>query len=139
MKNTQKTDINELKEKNIELVKKACAYTNLAYTLVEAADTFIMDVNAMLEKVNTRVNNGEKLKLKYALKQGKLFKTNLANFSHVLYTLENAEDALCDADEFYDIMKLIADRCGGSTQILQEIKETIYTSFESKYGYYNKK
>ena len=44
-------ELQEIKNKNAELMKKACIYTNLAYALVEVADSFIIDANSILNKL----------------------------------------------------------------------------------------
>lgn len=132
----QLADIKKLKEENAALIGKACVYTNMAYALIEAADTFMLNANAMLKKVHTSISKEEKQKLGQAIAQGKQFKSRLSSMARVLYKLNIAEEALDDSDELYDLMKLVVDRCGGDMNILQSIKETIYNSFESKYGYY---
>lgn len=135
----QRANIKELKEENAALIGKACVYTNTAYALIEAADTFMLDANAILKKVHTSIRKEEKQKVGQALVQGKQLKTRLHSISKVLYGLDMAEEALNDSDELYDLVKLIIDRCGGDMKIMQNIKETIHNSFESKYGYYETK
>lgn len=132
----QQADVKKLKEENTALIGKALVYTNTAYALIEAADTFMLNTNTLLKKVHASTSKEEKQKLSQALAQGKQFKTRLAGTAKVLYKLDIAEEALDDSDELYDLMKLVIDRCGGDMNILQSIKETIYNSFESKYGYY---
>ena len=132
----QQANIRKLKEENAAVIGKACVYTNTAYALIEAADTFMLDANTLLKKVHTSISREEKHKLGQAIVQGKQFKTRLASMAKVLYKLDIAEEALNDSDELYDLMKLVVDRCGGDVKILQSIKETIKNSFESKYGYY---
>lgn len=132
----QRANVKELKEENAAIIGKACVYTNTAYALIEAADTFMLNANTLLKKVHTSISKEEKQKLGQAIVQGKQFKTRLASMAKVLYKLDIAEEALDDSDELYDLMKLVVDRCGGDMKILQNIKETIKNSFESKYGYY---
>ncbi len=132
----QRANVKELKEENAAIIGKACVYTNTAYALIEAADTFMLNANTLLKKVHTGISREEKQKLGQAIAQGKQFKTRLASMAKVLYKLDIAEEALDDSDELYDLMKLVVDRCGGDMKILQSIKETIKNSFESKYGYY---
>ena len=132
----QRANVNQLKEENAALIGKACVYTNTVYALIEAADTFMLNANALLKKVHTSISKEEKQKLGQTLAQGKQFKARLASIAKVLYKLDIAEEALDDSDELYDLIKLVVDRCGGDIKILQSIKETIKNSFESKYGYY---
>ena len=132
----QRANVKELKEENAAIIGKACVYTNTAYALIEAADTFMLNANMLLKKVHTSISKEEKQKLGQAIVQGKQFKARLASMAKVLYKLDIAEEALDDSDELYDLMKLVVDRCGGDMKILQSIKETIKNSFESKYGYY---
>lgn len=132
----QRANVKELKEENAAIIGKAGVYTNTAYALIEAADTFMLNANTLLKKVHTSISKEEKQKLGQAIVQGKQFKTRLASMAKVLYKLDIAEEALDDSDELYDLMKLVVDRCGGDMKILQNIKETIKNSFESKYGYY---
>lgn len=132
----QRANVKELKEENAAIIGKACVYTNTAYALIEAADTFMLNANVLLKKVHTSISKEEKQKLGQAIVQGKQFKARLASMAKVLYKLDIAEEALDDSDELYDLMKLVVDRCGGDMKILQSIKETIKNSFESKYGYY---
>lgn len=132
----QRANVKELKEENAAIIGKACVYTNTAYALIEAADTFMLNANTLLKKVHTSISKEEKQRLGQALAQGKQFKARLTSMAKVLYKLDIAEEALDDSDEIYDLMKLVVDRCGGDMKILQSIKETIQNSFESKYGYY---
>lgn len=132
----QRANVKELKEENAAIIGKACVYTNTAYALIEAADTFMLNANTLLKKAHTSISKEEKQKLGQALAQGKQFKARLMSMAKVLYKLDIAEEALDDSDEIYDLMKLVVDRCGGDMKILQSIKETIQNSFESKYGYY---
>ena len=132
----QRTDVKQLKEQNAALIGKACVYTNAAYALIEAADTFMLNANTFLKKVHASISKEEKQKVGQALAQGKQLKARLYSISKVLYNLDIAEEALDDSDELYDLMKLVVDRCGGDMKILQSIKKTIKNSFESKYGYY---
>lgn len=128
-------NVQELRKENESLIKKACVYTNTAYALIEAADTFILNVDAMLEKVHAQVSREEKQKIKYAIAQGKQFKSRLSSLAKVLYKLEVVDEALDDSDELYSLLGLIVDKCGGDTDILKSIKDVIDKSFESKYGY----
>ena len=130
----QRANVKELKEENAAIIGKACVYTNTAYALIEAADTFMLNANMLLKKVHTSISKEEKQKLGQAIVQGKQFKARLASMAKVLYKLDIAEEALDDSDELYDLMKLVVDRCGGDMKILQSIKETIKNSFESKYS-----
>lgn len=132
----QQANVKELKEQNEALIGKALVYTNTAYALIEAADTFMLNTDELLKKVHASTSREERQKVAQAIAQGKQFKSRLAGIARKLYKLDIAEEALDDSDELYDIIKLIMDRCGGDMNILQDIKETIYNSFESKYGYY---
>ena len=132
----QRADVKKLKEENEALIGKALVYTNTAYALIEAADTFMLNTEALLKKVHSGVSKEEKQKIGQAILSGKQFKSRLAGIARKLYKIDIAEEALDDSDELYDLTKLVIDRCGGDMKILQSIKETIYNSFESKYGYY---
>ena len=131
----QQARVKQLKEENAALIGKACVYTNTAYALIEAADTFMLNANTLLKRVHASVSKEERQKLGQAIAHGKQFKARLASMAKILYKLDIAEEALDDSDELYDLMKLVVDRCGGDMKILQNIKETIQNSFESKYGY----
>ena len=132
--------IDSLKAEHKVLVEKACVYTNLAYALVEAASSLIVDVDYyMLSKIGASVSNEEKNKFNSTRKQGKIFNMRLEDISKKLYGIKIADEALKDSDKIYDLMLLVADRCGGDMTILDKIKKTIENSFESKLGYYGKK
>ena len=132
--------IDSLKKEHKVLVEKACVYTNLAYALVEAASSLMVDVDYyMLSKIGASVSNEEKNKFNSTRKQGKIFNMRLEDISKKLYGIKIADEALKDADKIYDLMLLVSDRCGGDTAILDKIKKTIENSFESKLGYYGKK
>lgn len=137
MAKNSNVNLEELREKNFQAVKKACVFTDIAYALAEAADTFMLDTNQILNAVHAQVRQEEKLKLKNVKAQGKLFKAALSDFSRKLYLIDSAEIALGDADELYDLIRLIIDRVGGDYYKFQEIKKLIYDTFESKYGYYS--
>lgn len=131
-------ELQEIKAKNKELMAKACVYTNLAYALVEAADSIMLDVNSMLKKLGAGVNKSEKQKYNNACRAGKQFKTWLKDLTRIVYKLDIADEALDDSDKLYDILLLIMDRCGGDMDTLTLIKAMIFNSFKSKYNYYGK-
>lgn len=131
-------EIEEVKQKNAELFKKACVYTNLAYALVEAADTFMVDVQSLLRQVSADIDRSEKQKFKDAVTYGKYFNVRIKDLSRKLYSLDTSRfDALSDSDDLYELIRLITDRCGGQMQILHDIRDCIKSRFESKYGYVN--
>lgn len=135
----EKINAKEVKSKNPENFKRACIYTNIAYALVEAADSFLVDVNSILKPMGACVSKDEKLKFKRALHYGKFFKINIHEIAEQIYKINNeSNNALDDADEVYDTIKLIMDRCGGNMDKLSCIKEAIYNDFESIYNFYEK-
>lgn len=127
-----------IKAKNKDLIAKACVYTNLAYALVEAADSIMLDVESMLKQLGAGIDKSEKQKYNNVCRVGKQFKVWLKDLAKVLYKLDVADDALEDSDKLYDIMLLIMDRCGGNMNQLAAIRAMIFNSFKSKYGYYDK-
>ena len=129
-------ELQELKNKNAELIKKACVYTNLAYALVEVADSFILDANSILNKLGAEISRDEKVKYKNTCRAGKTFKVWLKDLAKQIYKIDIAEDVLNDTDTLYDTIMLIMDRCGGKMPILDDIKKLIANSFESQYKYY---
>lgn len=131
-------ELQEIKAKNKELMAKACVYTNLAYALVEVADSIMLDVNSMLKKLDAGVNKSEKQKYNNACRAGKQFKTWLKDLARIVYKLDIADEALDDSDKLYDILLLIMDRCGGDMNTLTLIRAMIFDSFKSKYNYYDK-
>lgn len=135
-KNMNTSDLETLKREHKEIIKKACVYTNIAYALVEVADTIMNDVNSTLNEVGAGINKDEMRKLKNIKIEGKRFKFWLADFARLIYKIDVADDALDDADNLYDIILLIMDRCGGRMDILSHIRAMIFNSFKSKYGYY---
>ena len=131
-------ELQEIRTKNKELMAKACVYTNLAYALVEAADSIMMDVENMLKKLGAGVNKSEKTKYNNTCRVGKQFKIWLKDLSRIVYKLDVADEALNDSDKLYDIILLIMDRCGGDMNTLTLIRAMIFNGFKSKYGYYDK-
>lgn len=131
-----KVDITELRQKNAELLKKACIFTNLAYSLVEVADTIMLDVNSLLNTMNAGVSREEIRKYKNVRSAGKTFKIWLADLAKHLYKIDNAAIALDDADALYDILLLITDRCGGDINKIEQIKSILRNQFKSQYNYY---
>lgn len=129
-------ELQELKNKNAELIKKACVYTNLAYALVEVADSFIIDANSILNKLGAEISRDEKVKYKNTCRAGKTFKVWLKDLAKQIYKIDIAEDVLNDTDTLYDTIMLIMDRCGGKMSILDDIKKLVSNSFESQYKYY---
>lgn len=129
-------ELKDTRSKNKELMAKACVYTNMAYALVEVADSFMLDVNNMLKSVGAELSRSEKAKYKNALRIGKNFKVWLKDLAEIVYKIDATEQALDDADMLYDIMLLIIDRCGGEMDTLTKIRAMIFNNFKSKYGYY---
>lgn len=131
-------ELQEIKAKNKDLMAKACVYTNLAYALVEAADSIMLDVESMLKQLGAGVSKSEKLKYNNACRVGKQFRVWLKDLARVVYKIDVADEALDDSDKLYDIILLIMDRCGGNMNTLALIRAMIFNSFKSKYGYYDK-
>lgn len=131
-------DLQELRAKNKELMAKASVYTNLAYALVEVADSLMIDVNSMLNMVDAEFNKNEKRKFRITLTAGKQFKIWLKDLAKLNYKIDNSDEALESSDALYDLLCLIVDRCGGSMNILSQIRAMIFNSFKSKYNYYDK-
>lgn len=115
---------------------KACVYTNVAYALVEVADSFMLDVNGMLKNVGAELSRNEKAKYKNVLRAGEYFKVWLKDLAKIVHKIDAAEQALDDADMLYDIMLLIIDRSGGEMDTLTKIRAMLFNNFKSKYGYY---
>lgn len=131
-------ELNEIKQKNAELFKKACVYTNLAYALVEAADAFMVDVQSLLSQVGYSIDKREKQKYNDAVTYGRYFKVRITDISRIIYNLDEV-DALADSDDLYEVIKVIMDRCGGQMDILKKIQNTIEKRFKSRYGYIEKR
>lgn len=55
-------ELQEIKAKNKDLMAKACVYTNLAYALVEAADSIMLDVESTLKQLGAGIDKNEKRK-----------------------------------------------------------------------------
>ncbi len=131
-------DLQELRAKNKDIMAKASVYTNLAYALVEVADSLMMDVNGILNTVGAEVNKYEKRKFHITLTSGKQFKVWLRDLAKLNYKIDNSDEALDNSDALYDLLCLIMDRCGGNMSILSQIRAMIFNSFKSKYNYYDK-
>lgn len=131
-------ELQEIKAKNKGLMAKACVYTNLAYALVEAADSIMLDVESMLKQLGAGIDKNEKQKYNNVCRAGKQFKVWLKDLARTVYKLDIADEALDDSDKLYDIILLIMDRCGGDMNTLALIRAMIFNSFKSKYGYYDK-
>ncbi len=128
----------EFKARNRELVSKASAYTNLAYAMVEAADSIMLEANSMLRQVGAEIDKQERQKYNNVCRAGKQFKLWLKDLARVVYKIDVAGDALDTSDRICDIMLLIMDRCGGDADTLTRLRAMIYNSFKSKYNYYDK-
>lgn len=128
----------EFKARNKELVSKASAYTNLAYAMVEAADSIMLEANSMLRQVGAEIDRQERQKYNNVCRAGKQFKLWLKDLARVVYKIDVAGDALDTSDRICDIMLLIMDRCGGDEDTLTRLRAMIYNSFKSKYNYYDK-
>ena len=129
----------EIKQKNAELFKKACVYTNIAYALVEAADAYMVDVQSLLAQAKCGIDKNEKHKYNDVVTFGKYFKLKIEAISKTLYDIDKDTNALADSDNLYEVIKVIMDRCGGQMDILQKIKNTIEKRFKSRYGYIEKR
>jgi hypothetical protein len=138
MAKLSEAEFEKIREQNFQLAKKACVYADVAYALAEAADSFIHDTNFLLGKIQVKVNGEEKHKLNIMKTQGRVFKQAISNFSQRLYKLDT-DRALDDADELYDLIKLVIDRTGNDLSTFHAIKKMIHDSFESKLGYYTAK
>lgn len=128
--------IQEIKAKNTELMKKACVYTNIAYALAEVADSLMVDVESMLKELGAGISKDEKFKYKNVCRAGKTFKSWLKDLARIVYNIDNADEALDNADTLYDIILLLMDRCGGNMDVLTQIRATIFNGFKSRYNYY---
>lgn len=128
--------LNEIMSKDAKIIEKAFVYTSLAYSLAEVADTIMLDVESMLRNTGAGLSRDEKKKYKNVCRAGKTFKLWLSDLARVIYKIKSSNEALENSDALYDIIMLIADRCGGDMNILSTIRAMIFNSFKSRYNYY---
>lgn len=96
-----------------ELFDRLTVLTNIAFVLSDVVHTFFMDADDVFKKLDGEFTKEDKHNfngLKKACAQGRMFASCL---KQNIYNIESAEEALSDADDYYYMIKLIEDRCGG--------------------------
>ncbi len=100
----------------VERTFRLMTENNLAFILCDAAQSFFVDCERGLGFFGKGVSRSDKMKfnqLKRVVKQGNQLTKELGS---ILYGLEEADSALHDSDYYYNLIKLIEDRCGDNAQ-----------------------
>lgn len=116
------------KEQIAEKFKEAMILNNLAFVLAEAANTFFLDMSAKFAELGLGFKHEDKHNFSEMRKYAEKAKYYSAKIAKSLYNLEDADDALYDADWFYLFTKLIHDRLGTDnrkTHMLIEFLDTM--------------
>lgn len=130
--------IMEEKEMSLEY-KKAITYTDLAYVLVDVANSFLVDAEPILNRANKMLRYSERQKMNRVVQSVKQCKYHTKEMTKQMYACACADAACNDSDWLRDIIFLIVDRTGEDENLMEQLRSTIFNSFRSKLGIYEQK
>lgn len=99
-----------------ELFDRLTVLTNIAFVLSDVVHTFFMDADDVFKKLDGEFTKEDKHNfngLKKACSQARMF---AACLKQNIYEESLVDEATSDADDYYYLIKLIEDRCGGFDQ-----------------------
>lgn len=92
--------------------RKALFYTNAAYALCDIANSFFMDAESALKKLDKKLIPTERDKFKRAMETARKARKATRAVCNVLYTIPDAEEATDEADYLAEVIKMVIDRTG---------------------------
>lgn len=126
----------KLKEK---VSQETLIKTNLAYILSDVAESFMLDVDASMQKVlgSGAAKYGEKYKFKLVAEDIKRVHKRIKELICPMYDIPETDDACEDSDWFADMFLLIVDRAGTKPKNMDKIRKAIY-NMKSELKLYDK-
>lgn len=129
-----------MEEKEMSLdYKKAITYTDLAYVLVDVANSFLVDAEPILTRENKTLRFSERQKMNRVINAVKNCKYHTNQMTKEMYACACADVACNDSDWLRDIIFLIVDRTGEDENLMEQLRSTIFNAFKSKLGIYEQK
>jgi hypothetical protein len=113
-------------QEKAKLIEQANIATNSAYLLIEAANSFLVDLESMLSKIEMGTLYGERKRFKSMLNEAKKMREMTRKAASPLGEIDCAEIALGDADYLYDYMKLLVDRVGDSDDKKVKVRALLF-------------
>lgn len=108
--------------------KAGLVRTNIAYVLVDAAHSLLMDAETDFKAEGLVINRETKQKLRYLMDAVMVLKSRCRDFTLDAYAAkdENEVEAYCnDSDFIADFMLAAVDRSGGNPELLERIYKEI--------------
>lgn len=109
-----------------KLIEQANIATNCAYLLIEAANSFLVDLESMLSKIEMGTVYGERKRFKSMLNEAEKLRKMTKKVASPLSDIDCAEIALGDADYLYDYIKLLVDRVGDSDDKKVKVRALLF-------------
>lgn len=113
------------------IIRKALLLTNAAYVLADVINTYMMDVDDELRKIQTEVKRNEKKNLKQALECIRQAQKATKRFTEPLYQVDDVDGACADSDFLSEYIKLLVDRA------TDENKDVIFRALEERPSHLN--
>jgi hypothetical protein len=118
-----------------EIMNSARIDTNLAYLLVDVANTLIKTADSKLDKIGMQLKFGEKYAFNRAKREIKKMDAMTKELCKPIYNLKEVDDACEDSDWLYDYLRLLIDRTGDSPELMEKVKKHL-VEMDSKLNYY---
>ena len=102
--------------------------TNIAYVLVDAPNSLLLDAGTDFKAEGLVINRETKQKLRYLMDAVTILKSRCRDFTLDAYAAkdENEVEAYCnDSDFIADFMLAAVDRSGGNPELLERIYKEI--------------
>lgn len=106
-----------------QTMRKALFFTNMAYLLVDIANTAIMQSDDELRKIESFVKDDQKKKFAYAKNQVRKAKEITQKIAKPVYKISDSDNACEDSDYLYEVLKLVIDRTGETPESKQLMLE----------------
>ena len=110
-----------------EVIKKALFYTNSAFLMSDVANTFAIEAESQLAKLDKGFDGDQLKRYKRAVKLARDLKDVTKQILRPFYELSYAESACNDSDYIANVIKLVINRTADTeeskTAMLEHIKQ----------------
>ena len=120
--------------KESDVFRKGCVVTNLAYVLMDVANSMIVDADSYMKEYRTMVNRQDKKDAGDALQALKRAKMLTNKIISAVNDCEMHEQLWDDSEEFYKLLILLVDRDAmkGTMAYLQHRKSKLKLFYNGK-------
>lgn len=113
------------REQTDKVIKEALFCTNTAYLMADIANSFAMDADSKLRKLDKELHRDEKKRFKTAVSILKDAIKATKQITEPLYQIKDVDDACNDSDFLCEVVKLVINRTDDSEESKKAMLEHI--------------